>query len=205
MTDRLCIATNGAVEFEFAPEDLVSCCYDCGDGCDGGWPSEAWSYWVQNGIVSGGDYNSNEGCQPYPSEAYNNGQTPRCESQCTNSQYNVAYNQDKHYGVKSYGISRNVQQIQAEIMTNGPVEASYDVYDDFFDYQSGVYQHTYGEYAGGHAVKVVGWGTENGTPYWLIANSWGADWGQLGGFFKILRGENHCSIEDDINFGDPEV
>jgi C1A family cysteine protease len=38
----------------------------------------------------------------------------------------------------------------------------------------GVYQHVDGKYAGNHAVKILGWGTENGTPYWLVVNSWGA-------------------------------
>ncbi len=33
---------------------------------------------------------------------------------------------------------------------------------------------------GGHAVKMIGWGEENGTPYWLIANSWNSDWGDHG-------------------------
>ncbi|CAH1376875.1 unnamed protein product, partial [Tenebrio molitor] len=37
-----------------------------------------------------------------------------------------------------------------------------------------VYQHVTGTYAGRHAVKILGWGTEDGTPYWLVANSWGA-------------------------------
>lgn len=22
----------------------MECCYDCGDGCLGGWPDEAWKY-----------------------------------------------------------------------------------------------------------------------------------------------------------------
>ena len=32
---------------------------------------------------------------------------------------------------------------------------------------SGVYQHTSGGPLGGHAIRILGWGTENGTPYWL--------------------------------------
>jgi len=33
----------------------------------------------------------------------------------------------------------------------------------------------------------MGWGVQDGTPYWLCANSWNSDWGD-NGFFKILRG-----------------
>jgi hypothetical protein len=30
----------------------------------------------------------------------------------------------------------------------------------------GVYQHVSGAPLGGHAIKILGWGVENGTPYW---------------------------------------
>ena len=42
-----------------------------------------------------------------------------------------------------------------------------------------------------HAVLAVGYGVENGIPYWLIKNSWGADWG-LDGYFKMELGKNMC-------------
>lgn len=45
---------------------------------------------------------------------------------------------------------------------------------------SGVYQHVTGEMMGGHAVRILGWGVENGTPYWLVGNSWNTDWGDNG-------------------------
>ena len=42
-----------------------------------------------------------------------------------------------------------------------------------------------------HAVLAVGYGVENGVPYWLIKNSWGADWGD-NGYFKMEMGKNMC-------------
>ena len=48
------------------------------------------------------------------------------------------------------------------------------------DVSSGVYQHVTGTYLGGHAVRILGWGSENGTDYWTVANSWNTDWGENG-------------------------
>lgn len=63
-----------------------------------------------------------------------------------------------------------------------------------------MYQHTTGSLLGGHAVKLLGWGEEDGTPYWLIANNWNTDWGDEG-LFKIKRGSNECGIENNIAGG----
>ena len=48
---------------------------------------------------------------------------------------------------------------------------------------AGVYQHVSGSALGGHAIKILGWGEEDGTPYWLAANSWNTDWGDNGQLF----------------------
>ena len=45
---------------------------------------------------------------------------------------------------------------------------------------SGVYHHVSGGLYGEHAVKMLGWGIENGTAYWLMANSWGVGFGDHG-------------------------
>lgn len=62
-----------------------------------------------------------------------------------------------------------------------------------------------GSYIDMHAVRIIGWGVDNGTgiPYWLVANSFNYDWG-INGFFKVKRGSNECSIEADITAGLPK-
>lgn len=125
------------------------------------------------------------------------GQTPKCQNKCLNPEYKVEFKTDKHFGKSSYSVKRNTNQIQAEIQKNGPVEGAFTVYEDFVQYKSGVYQHVQGKALGGHAIRMLGWGEENGVKYWLVANSWNSDWGD-NGFFKILRGEDHCGIESGI-------
>ena len=47
---------------------------------------------------------------------------------------------------------------------------------------------------GGHAVTAVGWGTLGNTDYWILRNSWGADWADHG-YAKLKRGVNLDGIE----------
>lgn len=49
-------------------------------------------------------------------------------------------------------------------------------------------------------MKIIGWGVENGDPYWLVANSWNEGWGDHG-LFKIARGSNHLGIEGQVHAG----
>jgi len=61
--------------------------------------------------------------------------------------------------------------MQKDIMTNGPIQAAFMVYKSFMSYKSGVYKKHFWEIL--PAVKIIGWGTEDGHDYWLVANSWG--------------------------------
>jgi len=213
MTDRACIAS-GSAGVRYSAEDLLSCCYSCGAGCNGGYPGAAFQYWKSQGIVTGGAFNSSAGCQPYaippcehhvdgprPSCTGEEGSTPQCQHSCQAS-YDGSYESDKHFASEAYSLPSEEEQIMADIMLHGSVEAAFSVYGDFLHYKTGVYQHTEGDMMGGHAIRMLGWGEEGGVRYWLCANSWNTDWG-LNGFFKILRGSNHCGIEGEIVAGLP--
>ncbi|CAD6193222.1 unnamed protein product [Caenorhabditis auriculariae] len=206
ISDRICIATDGAQQPVIAADDFLSCCgHTCGNGCEGGYPIEAWRWWVSKGACTGGDYGG-AGCKPYPippcSKNCQESATPSCQASCQSS-YSTPYTKDKHFGKSAYAVAKTVSAIQKEIMTNGPVETAFTVYEDFYQYKNGVYVHTAGKKLGGHAVKFIGWGTDNGTPYWLVANSWGNDWGEKG-FFRIVRAVNECGIEAAVVAGLPK-
>ncbi|XP_039005309.1 cathepsin B-like protease 2 [Hibiscus syriacus] len=184
--------------------DAVACCgFLCGDGCDGGYPISAWRYFEQNGVVTEkcdpyfDDIGcSHPGCKPaFP--------TPKYVKKCVNG--NLLWTQSKHYSVGAYRINSNPADIMEEIYRNGPVEFSFTVYEDFAHYKLGVYKHVTGSIMGGHAVKLIGWGTsDDGEDYWLLANQWNIGWGD-DGYFKSIRGVDQCGIEADVVAGLPST
>uniref|UniRef100_A0AAA9TW88 Cathepsin B n=1 Tax=Bos taurus TaxID=9913 RepID=A0AAA9TW88_BOVIN len=148
ISDRICIHSNGRVNVEVSAEDMLTCCGgECGDGCNGGFPSGAWNFWTKKGLVSGGLYNSHVGCRPYsipPCEHHVNGSrppctgegdTPKCSKTCEPG-YSPSYKEDKHFGCSSYSVANNEKEIMAEIYKNGPVEGAFSVYSDFLLYKS---------------------------------------------------------------------
>jgi cathepsin B len=187
LSDRFCIATHGKIDVVMSPQTLVSC--DSSNmGCDGGYLDAAWEFIQSNGIAS-------DVCEPYTS---GNGVTGTCPKTCADG------SAVKYFKASGYKHITGVSQIQTEIMTNGPVQVAFQVYQDFMSYSSGVYHHVSGGLLGGHAVETVGWGVENNTPYWLVKNSWSDSWG-LQGYFKILRGSDECGIESSVYAGTPAV
>ena len=46
-----------------------------------------------------------------------------------------------------------------------------------------------------HGVSLIGYTTINGTDVWIIANSWGEEWG-MNGFAYIERGYNNLGVGD---------
>jgi cathepsin B len=168
MSDRICIASGQADQRRVSAQNLLACCSSCGFGCDGGYPAYAWRDWKNTGITTGGLYGDKTTCQPYflpPCDHHIEGthgecpdivDTPKYVRNC-NDGNGANYSNDLIKASSAYSVSGE-SNIMQEIYENGPVEASFTVYEDFLKYKSGIYQHVTGSTQGGHAIKMIGWG-----------------------------------------------
>ena len=176
LADRFCI-DQGVTGLVLSPQWLVSC-DPSNYGCGGGYLNLAWEYMATNGVPL-------ETCDPYSSG--DNDESGTCpDTNCAVYTASAATSYD------------NPADIQAAIMQGGPVQTAFTVYEDFYSYTSGIYTQTSDVEVGGHAVKIIGWGNQSGTNYWIVANSWGNDWG-MNGFFWIAFGQ--CGIDTDAIAG----
>lgn len=167
LSNRFCIAdptTHG--ELILSPQQLLSC-DRANRGCEGGDVDGAWNYMMREGLVS-------EVCFPYQADA-----GVSCESKCTT---------EAPLKAASHCALSDVKSIKQELVANGPVVGLIAFHDDFLVYKNGVYDKMATATSLTdrmrnrilHAVKIVGFGKEDGKDYWVVENSFGEDWGESG-------------------------
>lgn len=165
ISDRICMINNKSVPV--SAQHVISCDVDINEGCKKGYAQRAFDFYTRNKIM-------NETCMPFKQGAFVN-----CSDHC------AEVLPDHGRLSRVCGIDTQ-EQIKREIILNGPVIAQLEIHSDFLTYKSGVYFPDYAQYvyAGGHLVKVIGWGTDHGMKYWLIENTWSSAWGE-NGYAKI--------------------
>ncbi|XP_064168196.1 pro-cathepsin H [Anguilla rostrata] len=145
-------------------------------GCNGGLPSQAFEYIKYNkGLMTEDTY-------PYTAR----------ESTCKfHPDLAAAFVKD----VINITMFDEMGMVDAVARLN-PISVAYEVVDDFMHYKDGVYSSTTCRNTTdkvNHAVLAVGYGSQDGTPYWIVKNSWGTTWGKQG-YFLMERGKNMCGV-----------
>ena len=222
LSDRYCIhsgqfSAGGHAQVMLSPQHLVSCASMSNSapvlpyesmGCNGGYQADAFRFLSENGTAT--MVAEHAGCAPYLSTSCSpDPDGDGCVSCALARACLDTGEAPPHvFSVAASGVIEAqhglpTRAIQTEILANGPVHACFDVYTNFFDFFSAwptrVYNSTDGaEFAGGHCVKIIGWGTaDEGMPFWLIANSWGTEWAQQG-VFRYARGLDLGGIDSSV-------
>ncbi|PVX25469.1 MAG: hypothetical protein CW691_04615 [Candidatus Bathyarchaeum sp.] len=113
---------------------------------------------------------------------------------CSNWPYTINFTK-----IKDWASIYERDEMKRVLSEHGCLVTRFNVYDDFFVYTGGIYQHTSGNYAGGHSVAVVGY--DDVDDCWICKNSWGTGWGEAGGgepggWFRIAY--NDCGIDETM-------
>jgi len=175
-------STTGAIEgrsfistgdlISLSEQDLVDCSTE-NNGCNGGLMDYAFEFVETNdGLCSEADYK------------YKAKQHKKCrEARLSCSKYDP---------ISSYqDVSQSTAALEAALQ-KGPVAIAIEADQyGFQNYKEGVMTDSCGTSLD-HGVLAVGYGTDGGSDYWKVKNSWGSDWGE-DGYIRLCR---NCNAND---------
>ncbi|GIY59261.1 cathepsin L, partial [Caerostris darwini] len=164
-------------------QNLVDCSEPEGNqGCEGGLMDQAFEYIKQNhGIDTEESY-------PYTAQ----------DGTCHFKKADVGATVTGYVDIPT----GDEDALKKAVATVGPISVAIDAsHDSFQTYQDGVYDEP--ECSPDqldHGVLIVGYGSEDGSDYWLVKNSWGKTWG-IKGYIKMSRNkDNQCGIATQASY-----
>jgi Pyruvate/2-oxoacid:ferredoxin oxidoreductase delta subunit len=164
-------------------EQCTACTYNY-NGCNGGWPHDAYIYGVKdrNGIDLDSDY------------PYNIATAGVCKFGATgNADKPVTNDQNYKNGVNG--------QLGNLLNSTGPVSVCVAA-SAWQTYTGGILKNCPGSVD--HCVQAVGYQNAAGTPepYWIVRNSWGKSWGIQGYIWLDMATNNGdiCHIQEYMTF-----
>lgn len=166
---------NGSLKV-FSEQNLLDCSHlGPNSGCSGGDPQFAYNY-TKGGIETDEEY-------PFA------GVDQKCMK-------NLSLPAFKIQGYAQ--VPPNDNLALAAAVARQPVSICIDGdQTDFLLYTGGIYQSPDCTTNLGHCLAIVGYGTEDGTDYWIVKNSYGTTWGE-GGFIRMIKqnetGPGICGI-----------
>jgi len=180
-------STTGSVEgmwflknnelLSLSEQQLVDCAGRYGNqGCNGGLMDSAFEYIISNGGIG------RESAYPYQ------GRDGSCSKSASVAQvggYVDVRHRDESDLLKAVNVNPVSVAIEADQL-------------GFQLYTGGVFNGNCGARLD-HGVLLVGYGTDNGSDYWKVKNSWGASWGE-NGYIRMVQGKNQCGIASQASY-----
>jgi len=158
-----------------SPQEIVDC--DTTDqGCDGGDPPTAYAFVMQEGGL--------EDDSAYPYTA----QDGTCAFQANLVKVTISNWQ--------YATTNSDETtMQSNLVSWGPLSICVDA-EPWQDYTGGVMMASDCSNSLDHCVQLVGYDMTQSTPFWIVRNSWGMDWGE-NGYIRLQYGQDTCGCADE--------
>ena len=169
---------------DLSEQELVDCATGVSygsHGCNGGQMEGAFKFVIANGQCTLASY-------PYTAK---DGTCQKCTAVA-----HISYCSD---------VKPNDQVSMKAAVAQQPVAVAIEADTRYFQsYSGGILTSSSCGTTLDHGVLTVGYGEENGQKYWLVKNSWGTSWGDMG-YVKIARSESTndpgiCGIAMDPSF-----
>jgi C1A family cysteine protease len=183
-------STTGAVEgivqikhgqlTPLSEQELMDCSYSYGNlACNGGLMDNAFKYVMANGLCT-------EAAYPYTAQS---SKTCRASS-CTAS---------PNSKISGYTDVKATETFLGQAVDLQPISIAIEADQSGFQmYKSGVFCGVCGTNLD-HGVLAVGYGTDSGSDYWKVKNSWGTSWGEAG-YIRMCRNKNECGIASEPSY-----
>jgi len=214
LADRIQIARKGiGVPINLSIQYILNCGAGVAGSCHGGYHTGVYQLIQDKGYVP---YDT---CMPYVacSDESREGFCPHVDNTCKPANICRTCNTFSKNGgkctqidyfpnatVAEYGtIANNVTKIMWEIKKRGPVAATINA-DPIDDYTGGIFNDHCALKLVNHIVSIVGWGFDkkSGKKYWIVRNSWGEYWGEMG-FLRVEMGSNILGLESGVAWATP--
>eukprot|EP00565_Helicotheca_tamesis_P001200 CAMPEP_0185725964 /NCGR_PEP_ID=MMETSP1171-20130828/2084_1 /TAXON_ID=374046 /ORGANISM="Helicotheca tamensis, Strain CCMP826" /LENGTH=336 /DNA_ID=CAMNT_0028394219 /DNA_START=163 /DNA_END=1173 /DNA_ORIENTATION=- len=208
LADRIKIARKAqGDEINLSIQFVLNCGGDVAGSCHGGYHTGVYQFIKDTGYVP------YETCQIYTacSAESTEGFCEHVDTTCSAANTCRTCNTFTSYGgacteidvfpnatVAEYGvIHEDVHAIKSEIFHRGPVAATINA-SPIDDYKGGIFTDKEAARSVNHIVSIVGWGMDEEVgQYWIIRNSWGEYWGEMG-YIRVAMGDNILGIESSV-------
>lgn len=225
LADRIKIARGGkGDEINLSIQYILNCATKVAGSCHGGSHGAVYEFIQESGFVPYDTCLSYEACSKESTEGNCAAGAEKGNYECTAintcrtcstfsdlggfcSEIDVFPNASvAEYGdvlIEEDSVMGTAMNIKKELFARGPLACGVNA-NEILNYKGGIVDLPQKSSLIDHIVSIVGWGVDSktGAQYWVVRNSWGQYWGEMG-YFRIKMGGNQLGIENNCVWATP--